>query len=85
MLSSLKWSIHVGKTQEIIVTHFNGFPTLTMNWNTLFRQLGFGALMTLSVILNEETEKLIEGHGATFIKEDLRFCLFYGYFDFQEC
>lgn len=49
MPSSLKQSIHVGKTQEIIVTHFNGFPTLTMNWNTLFRWLGFGAMMILSV------------------------------------
>lgn len=39
-------------------------------------------------ILNEETEKLILGHRATFIKEDL--CLSLLYFmgnlsDFQEC
>lgn len=28
-------------------------------------------------VLNEETEKLIEGHGATFIKEDLCLSLLY--------
>lgn len=41
-----------------------------MHWKALFRWPAFLVVMTPVGILNEEIEKLIEGHRVTFIKED---------------